>query len=195
MRRVLRKIDAWSVLKVSALFYLTLVLVLLLAGVLLWAAGSSVGVISSVEKFMRSVGFEGFTFVGGQLLRGFVAFGLVLVVLGTGLAVLMAVVYNLISDVVGGIQYIVLEEEPEVAPSAAPVAPTGANGSAGDIFSGSRPAEPAPRMAEPIGPSEQAAPTPVRSTTPADRPAADQAEEPPRSSLTSAPWGTAAPHG
>ncbi len=98
--------------KVSALFHLTLVFVLLVAGVLLWAVGSSAGAIHSIEKFMRSIGFEGFRFVGSQLLRGFAAFGVVLVVVGTGLSVLVAVVYNLISDVVGGIQYVVLEETP-----------------------------------------------------------------------------------
>jgi hypothetical protein len=108
---VVRKIDTWSVLKVSALFFLSLVLVLLIAGVILWAAGSSVGAIDSVEKFMRAIGFEDFRFIGTQLLRGFAAAGLVLVILGTGLTVLVAVIYNLISDVVGGIEVTVLEED------------------------------------------------------------------------------------
>ena len=119
VRRVVRRIDTWSVLKVSALFFLSLVLVLLIAGVILWAAGSSIGAIDSVEKFMRAIGFEDFHFVGTQLLRGFTAAGLVLVVLGTGLSVLMAVVYNLISDVVGGIELTVLEEAPGPAVASA----------------------------------------------------------------------------
>src|SRR5687768_4622336 len=99
VRRVIRRIDTWSVLKVAVLFFASLVLVLLLAGILLWAAGSIVGAVGSVEKFMRAIGFEDFRFVGTQLLRGFIAAGLVLVVMGTGLSVLMAVLYNLISDV------------------------------------------------------------------------------------------------
>ena len=144
VRRVVRRIDTWSVLKVSALFYLSLVLVLLIAGVILWAAGSSNGAIDSVEKFMRAIGFEDFHFVGTQLLRGFTAAGLVLVVLGTGLSVLMAVVYNLISDVVGGIELTVLEED--VRPAAAPARTrvAAANGA---------PSAPAPRAEEqPVGP-------------------------------------------
>jgi hypothetical protein len=108
---VVRKIDTWSVLKVSALFFASLVLVLLIAGILLWAAGSVVGAIEGVEKFMRAIGFEDFRFVGTQLLRGFTAAGLVLVLLGTGLSVLVAVIYNLISDLVGGIELTVLEED------------------------------------------------------------------------------------
>lgn len=117
VRRVVRRIDTWSVLKVAGLFSLSLVLVLLIAGILLWLAGSAVGAIGSVEKFMRAIGFEDFRFVGSQLLRGFVAAGLVLVIMGTGLSVLMAVIYNLISDVVGGIELTVLEED--LRPSAA----------------------------------------------------------------------------
>lgn len=119
VRRVVRRIDTWSVLKVAGLFSLSLVLVLLIAGILLWLAGSAVGAIGSVEKFMGAIGFEDFRFVGGQLLRGFVAAGLVLVIMGTGLAVLMAVIYNLISDVVGGIELTVLEEDLRPAAAAA----------------------------------------------------------------------------
>ena len=118
VRRVIRKIDAWSVLKVSGLFFLTLTLVLVLSGVMLWTAGSVIGAVESVESFMQAIGFEDFRFVGTQLLRGFVAAGLVIVLLGTGFTVLMAVVYNLITDVVGGIQITVLEEDTRLRPPA-----------------------------------------------------------------------------
>jgi len=124
VRRVVRKIDTWSVLKVSALFFLTFTMVLVLAGVLLWTAGSVLGAVGSVESFMQAIGFEDFRFVGSQLLRGFVAAGLVIVVLGTGFSVLMAVVYNLISDLVGGIQLTVLEEDTRVRPTPAPAPET-----------------------------------------------------------------------
>ena len=134
VRRVIRKIDTWSVLKVSALFFLTFTLVVVLAGVLLWIAGSVLGAIDSVESFMQAIGFEDFEFVAPQLLRGFVAAGLVIVVLGTGFSVLMSVVYNLISDVVGGIQMTVLEEDTRSRPAAAPAAnetaPVRTNGAA-----------------------------------------------------------------
>jgi hypothetical protein len=118
VRRVIRRIDTWSVLKVSSLFFATFMLVLLIAGVLLWIAGSVFGAVTGFERFMQAVGFEGFSFVGWQLLRGFFAGGVVIVLLGTGLSVLVAVVYNHISDMVGGIQLVVLEEDTRlVAPS------------------------------------------------------------------------------
>lgn len=119
VRRVIRRIDPWSVLKVSILFYLSLVLVLLLAGVLLWTAGSVIGAVDGVEKLIAGFGFQGFEFVGGQLLRGFMAAGLVIVVLGTGMSVVVAVLYNLISDLVGGIELTVLEESLRAVPAPA----------------------------------------------------------------------------
>ena len=125
VRRVVRRIDTWSVLKVSSLFFASLVLVLLIAGILLWAGGSAVGAIESVEKFMRAIGFEDFRFVGTQLLRGFTAAGLVFVLLGTGLSVLVAVIYNLISDLVGGIELTVLEEDVRPVAAAASTAVRG----------------------------------------------------------------------
>jgi hypothetical protein len=123
VRRVVRRIDTWSVLKVSSLFFGSVVLVLLIAGILLWAAGSAVGAVGGFEKFMSSIGFEDFTFSVSQLLRGFVAFGLVVVALGTGMSVLAAVVYNLISDLAGGIELTVLEEDLRPVRAASPAAP------------------------------------------------------------------------
>ena len=125
----MRKIDTWSVLKVSALFFLTLTLVVVLAGILLWTAGSVLGAVESVERFMQAIGFEDFEFVGTQLLRGFAAAGLVIVVMGTGFSVLMAVVYNLITDVVGGIQITVLEEDTRPARASDPATADGASDS------------------------------------------------------------------
>lgn len=122
VRRVVRRIDPWSVLKVSSLFFGSVVLILLIAGILLWAVGSAVGAVGGFEKFMSSIGFEDFTFSVSQLLRAFIAFGLVVIALGTGLSVLAAVVYNLISDLAGGIELTVLEEDLRPVRVAAPAA-------------------------------------------------------------------------
>ena len=102
-RVVVRRVDPWSVLKVSILFYLSVCIVLLVAGVLLWAAASSAGVVDNIESFMDAIGFTGFRFLPGQILRGAALGGLVLVVAGTFANVLLAMLYNLIGDVVGGV--------------------------------------------------------------------------------------------
>ena len=111
VRRILRHIDVWSVLKFSLLLYTCLLIVGLVAGVLLWVAASSAGMVDNIEKFVESVGFNDFRFLGGALLQAATLSGLVLVVLGTGINVLVAVLYNLISDVVGGVEVTFLEED------------------------------------------------------------------------------------
>ncbi len=113
VRRVIRKIDVWTVLRFSILFYLSVMLVAMVAGLLLWAAASTTGVIDNIERFIRElVALRSFSFKGGEILRSSLIGGLVLVLLGTGANVFVAVVYNLTSDVVGGIEITVLEEEP-----------------------------------------------------------------------------------
>jgi hypothetical protein len=110
-RRVVRKIDVWTVLKMSFLFYLCVFLVFMIAGVVLWNIASAFNVIHTVEKFMRSIfDLQKFTFRPMVVLQSSALGGAVLVVLSTGANVLAALLYNLISDVVGGVQFIVLEE-------------------------------------------------------------------------------------
>ena len=113
VRRVIRRVDVWTVLRFSILFYLSILLVSLVAGLLLWIAASVVGVIDNFEKFVTDLfALESFSLSGGLILESSLLGGLVLVLLGTGANVLMAVIYNLTSDVVGGIEVTVLEEEP-----------------------------------------------------------------------------------
>ena len=111
-RRVLRRIDTWTVLKLSFLFYLCILLVVLIAGVVLWNIAAAVGAITSIEKFIKSLfDLNTFTFHPGVILEASAAGGIILVVMATGINVLAVVIYNLISDVVGGVQVIVLEEQ------------------------------------------------------------------------------------
>lgn len=110
-RVVLRRVDPWSVLKLSILFYLSVCIILLVAGVLLWSAASSAGVVDNVESFMVEIGFDGFRFLPGQILRGASLAGLVLVVAGTFANVLLATLYNLIGDVIGGVKLTLAEDE------------------------------------------------------------------------------------
>lgn len=101
---VVRRVDPVSVLRVAGLFWLSMFVVVIIAGVLLWTAGDSVGALGSVTKFMRSVGFDGFQLHGKPLLKAALGGGLVLVLVATLLSVLGAVLFNLISDVVGGVR-------------------------------------------------------------------------------------------
>jgi len=117
VRRVIRRVDSWTVLRFSMLFYLSFLLVSLVAGLMLWLAASVTGVIDNLEQFVQELfALESFRISGGLLLRSCLVGGLIMVLLGTGANVLMTVIYNLTSDVVGGIEVTVLEEEPTRGP-------------------------------------------------------------------------------
>jgi hypothetical protein len=109
-RVVLRRVDPWSVLKLSLLFYVSTCLVLVIAGTLLWVAATSVGIVDGIQEFMDSIGFVDFRFRAGQILQGATLAGLVLAVAGTFANVLMAVLYNLIAEVVGGLKITLAED-------------------------------------------------------------------------------------
>src|SRR5215475_10459428 len=62
--QTVRSVDLWSVLKVSICFYLCSLIVLLVAGVMLWWIASAAGVVSSVESFVgQLVGNKDFRFL------------------------------------------------------------------------------------------------------------------------------------
>ena len=117
-----RRIDAWSVFKISLVFWAVVFAILLVAGMLLWNLASTTGTITNVEGFIKDLfGLKTFKFDGGQLLRSAWIIGAVLVIGGTALSVTLTVLFNLITDLLGGIRVTVLEEEVMVRPE--PLAP------------------------------------------------------------------------
>jgi hypothetical protein len=105
-------VEPWTVLKFSVLLFATLYLVFLVAGLVLWAAATATGLRENIEKFIGDlIASDDFKILGPTMLRASILGGLVLVVMGTGASVLFTVLYNLISDVIGGIT-VVFEERP-----------------------------------------------------------------------------------
>lgn len=100
----IRRFDPLSVARVSALFYLCVLGVLLVTAIVLWFGVAVTGVLGNVERFLRDAGFENFRFLPGQLMAAFTVAGAVLVAAGTVANLLLAVLYNLIVDVVGGVR-------------------------------------------------------------------------------------------
>lgn len=124
VHRIFRRLDPWSVLKLSFIFYLCVYVVGMVAGVLLWNLASGAGVVENVEGFIEEIGaFETFRFEPDLLLQGTAIGGAILVVLATGLTALGSVLFNLISDLVGGIRVTMLDED-----SAVPVRPKRSGG-------------------------------------------------------------------
>ena len=109
--RVVRDIDPWSVFKVTLVFHFALYVMVLISSILIWNVANATGTVDNVERFMESFGWETFRFDGGQIFQNLWILGLFLVFLLTGLAVVVAAVFNLIADLVGGVRVSVLEEE------------------------------------------------------------------------------------
>lgn len=113
VRRVVRRVDTWSLFRFSVLLYLCALFVFLVAAVGLWTVASAAGAIPSIEDFITQLfALKKFRFQASQLLVGTVAIGVIGVMAATLFTVIAGVLYNLISDVVGGIELTVLEEEP-----------------------------------------------------------------------------------
>jgi hypothetical protein len=99
------------VFKIALVANLVFYLIVLTAGVLLWNVAYATGTVDNVERFFESFGWSSFEFNGGQIYHSAWIGGLFLVVGFTGLAVLFATLFNLITDLVGGMRFTVLEEE------------------------------------------------------------------------------------
>lgn len=112
VRRLVRHIEPWSVLKVALLFNFCMWVVTMVAGVLLWNAAETAGTIQDVEQFAEEIfALEEFAFQGEEIFNAVALGGLVVAVAATGFAVLVAILLNLISDLTGGIRVTVVEEE------------------------------------------------------------------------------------
>ena len=69
-RQTIRRVDLWTVLKISICFYLTGLVVLLFAGVCLWWIASAVGIVSNIENFIGDlVNSKDFEFLSWNVLR------------------------------------------------------------------------------------------------------------------------------
>ncbi|MEX2624894.1 MAG: DUF3566 domain-containing protein [Acidimicrobiia bacterium] len=114
VRRIIRKIDPWTVLKVSAILNVVLAIGIVLGLVMFWTVITAAGIPEKVTEILiqitlLDVGEDPFANTE-RFLRAAVFGAVVWAVLATGLATVMAVMYNLVTDVVGGIEVVVLEE-------------------------------------------------------------------------------------
>jgi hypothetical protein len=119
VRRVIRKIDIWTVLKVSLILNAIGALIFVLGTWVMWSLAIQRGIPEKVTDL-----FANFSLVfvpNGELyFRAIVFYAIVGFAALTAAMTLGALLYNLISDVVGGIEIIVLEETYAVPPAPRP---------------------------------------------------------------------------
>jgi hypothetical protein len=133
-RRVVRHVDPWSMLTFSVIFHLCFFAAMLLASVLVWNAAIAAGTIENIESFVRELGdYERFEIDSAQVFTAAVLIAGMLTLASTIMLVLLTVVFNLISDLVGGIRVTVIEEETVRVPSRA-----GGNDGTSQVVGGDR---------------------------------------------------------
>lgn len=109
-RTIVRKVDPWSVLKLSLIFYFCLLLVVMLGLAVFWTVVNRLGVIETMLAFLGELQFD-VEIHGGNLARAVFLTGLLNVVLWSGINVFAALLYNLVADVIGGLKLTLLDEE------------------------------------------------------------------------------------
>jgi hypothetical protein len=109
-RLVLRRLDPWSVLKFSLLFYACLMLIGLLVLAVLWFVLTQMGVFDAVSKFADKFTVT-LTFSAGKVFRWYFLLGVFGVVLWSVVTVLLTLLFNLVNDVTGGIEVTLAERD------------------------------------------------------------------------------------
>jgi hypothetical protein len=114
VRRIIRKVDPWTVLKVSFVFNFIISLTIVLGFSILWVLLVNAGVPQGLEEIARRLALldDNASLVGNVevLFSSVLFFATVYLLTQTAITTLGAFFYNLISDLVGGIEIIVLEE-------------------------------------------------------------------------------------
>jgi len=121
VRRIVRKIDPWTVLKASFVFNAVMGLVFVLGTWVMWSLVVQKGIPEEIVELFDAVTIE-LTIESELYFRIIVLLAIIGVVGMTAFMTLGAVIYNLISDLVGGVEITVLEETYNVSqPPPAPV--------------------------------------------------------------------------
>ncbi len=109
-RVVIKKVGPWSVFRFSLLFYFCIMLVILFALAILYGLLGAIGALDSVTKLTRDLfADQSFEIHGGWIFSRLAAIGFAMVILWSFINLFLAFLYNLISDVVGGVEVTLAE--------------------------------------------------------------------------------------
>lgn len=114
-RLTVKRVDPWSVLKVTFVFSLAMLIVGVVAVIVLYVILGGMGVFDSISSFLQDVSPGSHTVRDyaplSKVVGGAVVIGVVNVVLTTALSTLGAFIYNLCADLVGGVEVTLTERE------------------------------------------------------------------------------------
>lgn len=114
VKRTVKRVDPWSVLKMSLFYYSIFFVVWLIAVAVLFSFIESTGVFQTIEEIGDGIEVEqlaNFEISMGVVLRWAAYIGGGLVLLATIVNVILAFLYNLGSDIVGGVEMTFVERD------------------------------------------------------------------------------------
>jgi hypothetical protein len=103
-RLTIKRIDPWSVLKFGVLANVVLLVIFLMIMGVVWFIIDRLQIVDQVCGIATDVGFTQCGINAPNLFRSLILLGLLWVVIQTAVLVFFAFLYNLISDLVGGIE-------------------------------------------------------------------------------------------
>ncbi|MGH2675845.1 MAG: DUF3566 domain-containing protein [Actinomycetota bacterium] len=113
VRVAIRRISPWSVLKISLVLYFCLLLVVMVGLGILYGVLSTAGILDSIAELLTGVGFgdaEGtFEFDTGYVFRLLFLVGVISTALWAAFTVFVAFLYNIIADLLGGVEVTLVE--------------------------------------------------------------------------------------
>lgn len=109
------KVDAWSVLKTSFLLSIALAVATVVGTIVVWFVLDGMNVFGSIEDFLIELGAERFlTLMDYVRLPRVISYSTIIgvgnIIIFTALATLVALLYNLIATLVGGIKVSLMDE-------------------------------------------------------------------------------------
>jgi len=122
VRRIIRRFDPWTVLKVSLVFNAIAALVFVLGLWVMWSLLLQKGIPGAITDLFDQVKIS-FVIEGETWGRVVIFLAIVWTIVATAAMTLGAVLYNLIADLVGGVEITVLEETYSQAPQGASTTP------------------------------------------------------------------------
>lgn len=114
VKRTVKRVDPWSVLKMSLFYYSIFFVVWMIGVAVLFSVIESTGVFQTIEEVGDSIEVEqlaNFEISMGVVLRWAAYIGGGLVLLATIVNVILAFLYNLGSDIIGGVEMTFVERD------------------------------------------------------------------------------------
>ena len=107
---MVRRVDRWSVLKISVVFYAVMLIITMLSNAIFWAFVNRLGLIDQVTEIAGALNIA-LRINTGNILRATFLVGVLGVIFASAVNVFLAFLYNLVADLIGGIRIDLAEDE------------------------------------------------------------------------------------